>query len=120
MRLELKDIGILVVYCAFMTIGQLGFKYVSLSLGKSMSLTDVAINLPFNILFWVTGGVYFISTIYWTWLLTKIPLTIAYPFVSLTLVIVPCLSWVLFSETLTLVNLIGIAVIIVGIGLVVH
>ena len=29
MRLELKDIGILVVYCAFMTIGQLGFKYES-------------------------------------------------------------------------------------------
>ena len=116
MRLSFWQIGILLGYCMFMTVGQISFKYISLSLGQSVSLADAAVRLPTNALFWATGFLYFISTIYWTWVLTQVPLAIAYPFVSLTLVIVPCLGWALFSETLTPINVLGIGLIIFGVA----
>jgi len=104
----------------FMAVGQIAFKYLSQSLGPSISLSEAAARLPFNVWFWLIGLLYLFSTIYWTWLLAQIPLAIAYPFVSLTLVIVPCLAWALFSETLTLVNVVGIVLIIVGVAFVAH
>jgi multidrug transporter EmrE-like cation transporter len=96
------------------------WSWISLSLGQPVTLSETATRLPLNIWFWATGFLYFVLTIYWTWLLTKIPLAIAYPFVSLTLVIVPCLCWALFSETLSLINVVGIMLVVVGVALVAH
>ena len=120
MRLGWWQISILLGYCIFMTGGQIAFKYISLSLGQSASLADAASRLPFNIWFWLTGLLYFFSMIYWTWVLVQVPLAIAYPFVSLTLVIVPLLGWALFSEALTIINIVGIGLIVIGVAFVAH
>jgi drug/metabolite transporter (DMT)-like permease len=111
---------LLLLYSCLMSVGQIGFKYLARSMDQSVSLASAIVHLPFKFWFWALGLLYFLSTLYWIWLLASIPVSIAYPFVSLALVIIPILSWYLFSETLSLQYWLGVAFIMSGVLLVVR
>jgi drug/metabolite transporter (DMT)-like permease len=50
----------------------------------------------------------------WIWVLTKVELSLAYPFISLSLIVTLGVGVTLFQEPLTTMKLPGTAVIVVG------
>src|SRR5690242_11861493 len=50
-----------------------------------------------------------LSAIVWLFVLARIPLSSAYPFVALGIVVTVVAGWLLFSEALSLAKLIGVA-----------
>lgn len=70
---------------------------------------------------WLLGGLFLfgISFLLWLFVLSKLQLNIAYPiFVGLNFCLITAFSWFLFKEHLSLLQILGIAVIIFGIFLV--
>ena len=69
---------------------------------------------------YVVGGlfVYVCSTVFWLVALSRVDLSYAYPFASLSYVIMLVVSWRLFDENISLLRLLGTATIAVGVILV--
>jgi multidrug transporter EmrE-like cation transporter len=58
--------------------------------------------------------VYVCGTVFWLAALSRVDLSYAYPFASLSYVVMLAASWLLFNENITLVRLLG--TLIVGLG----
>ena len=54
-------------------------------------------------------------TLFWLFILQKIPLSLAYPFTALAMVIIPILSTFLFEEKLDINYWFGASLIVLGI-----
>ncbi len=63
-------------------------------------------------------AVYGVASLAWIYVLRKVPLTLAYPFVALSFVIVPVLSRYFFGEQLNIHYFVGAALIVAGIGVI--
>jgi drug/metabolite transporter (DMT)-like permease len=65
----------------------------------------------------VIGGLvcYAAGTVIWVWVLSREPLSTAYAFTALTLVLVYLASWLLLGERITAQTAIGLAFILVGV-----
>lgn len=63
-------------------------------------------------------GSYGLSILSWTWVLSKLPVSQAYPFISLGFVIVAVVSYFVFGERLDGLSVLGIVFISLGIVLV--
>ena len=61
---------------------------------------------------------YGIATLFWLYILQRIPLTLAYPFSALAMIIVPILAIFLFGEKLNWSYWIGIIFIFIGITII--
>ena len=73
---------------------------------------------------WVFNGwlitalaLYGITTLVWIWVLRNAPLHIAYPFMALAFLIVPCLGWLFLGEPIHVQTMVGGALILAGITL---
>ena len=55
------------------------------------------------------------ATFYWLYLLQTIPLSLAYPFTALAMVIIPITSFYLFNESLNEIFWVGAILIFMGI-----
>jgi multidrug transporter EmrE-like cation transporter len=79
---------------------------------------------PLNILLtigaspWVLVGLgcFGLSAVVWLFVLSKIPLSSAYPFVALGIAITVVAGRYLFGEPISVAKLIGVAIILLGIG----
>ncbi|KAB0851126.1 EamA family transporter [Cronobacter sakazakii] len=92
-------------------VGQILFKLSSTSLSKSGSLFSfdtLIILIP-------ALALYGITTLAWIWVLQKIELGKAYPFMALAFVLVPVGSHFLLGEKFNLSYFLGVALIMVGI-----
>lgn len=61
---------------------------------------------------------YFISSFFWLLAISKVPLSYAYPMISISYVLVVFLSWLIFKENVGLVRWLGVGVIILGVYLI--
>ena len=61
---------------------------------------------------------YFLSSLFWMVVLSKVQLSVAYPLLSLGYVFVLIASWFLFKEPITMIRWLGVLVIICGVTLV--
>ena len=61
---------------------------------------------------------YGFATLLWIWILSRVPLSQAYPWIAVGTAIVPLLGWYLFDERVAPVFWVGVALIIAGILLV--
>ena len=59
-------------------------------------------------------GIYVVSVVFWLFALSRVDLSFAYPFASLSYVVMLIASWQLFNENITPVRLLGS--IVVGLG----
>jgi multidrug transporter EmrE-like cation transporter len=68
----------------------------------------------------ILGGVacYVVSLVVWIMGLSRVPVSVAYPMLSVGYVVNAVAAWMLFGESLTAQKLIGIGFIIVGVFLV--
>lgn len=71
---------------------------------------------------WIFNGwlmaaliLYGTTTLAWVWVLRELPLHLAYPFMALAFVIVPCLSWLFLDEPVNSATFIGGALILTGV-----
>jgi drug/metabolite transporter (DMT)-like permease len=63
-------------------------------------------------------GIYAAGTIFWLVALSRVELSFAYPFASLSYVVMLGAAWILFKEDLTVLRLAGTAVVCLGVLLV--
>jgi drug/metabolite transporter (DMT)-like permease len=63
-------------------------------------------------------AVYAASTIFWLLALSRVDLSFAYPFASMSYIVMLIASWQLFSENISVMRLLGSAVVMVGVLLI--
>ena len=111
----------LLSFTFLMSLGQILFKKtalsISLSMGSNNSLGLIeglikALSVPW---LYMALCVYALATIFWLYLLQRIPLSLAYPFSAFAMVIVPIVAVLIFGERLTWSYWIGVLFIIIGI-----
>ena len=111
----------LLSFTFLMSLGQIFFKKtalsISLSMGSDNSLGLIdglikALSVPW---LYIALCVYALATIFWLYLLQRIPLSLAYPFSAFAMVIVPIAAVLIFGERLTWSYWAGASFIIIGI-----
>ena len=104
-----------------MCTGQLLFKKTSLILTElnfKLGFLNIfefifsLIKIPY---FCLAIIIYASATLFWLFILQKIPLSLAYPFTALAMVIIPILSTFLFEEKLDINYWFGASLIVLGI-----
>ena len=107
-----------------MCTGQILFKKTAISITVSndslpipnlVDLILILIKIPY---FYIALIVYALATLLWLVILQKIPLSVAYPFTALAMVIIPILSVFLFNEKLNVTYWFGAMLIISGITII--
>ena len=93
------------------SIGQMLFKKAASTLPANPAIQDWVFN-PWLITALMLYGV---TTLVWIWVLRYAPLQLAYPFMGLAFLIVPCLGWVFLGEAIQPKTIIGGALILAGI-----
>jgi len=100
--------------CAFaVASGQVLMKVASLSWNEMGGLFNI------RTLSWLVTAfaVYGLSSLVWIYVLRHIPLSQAYPFLSITFLLVPIASAVFFSEKFDWVNVASAVLIVAGVSL---
>lgn len=105
----------LAVFTVMLACGQVMFKRVGLTLQGHSGLGGVVLVLRDPSLY-VALATYGTATLLWIWILSRVTLIQAYPWVALGMVIVPLLGWFLFDERVTPMFWLGVFFIIVGFG----
>ena len=112
-------LGLLISYAFGMAVGQILLKQASMACSISSQIPLIK-GLIGNGWLWAGLILYALLMLLWIWILSFIPLNRAYPFVMLSLVFTPMLSWMLFHERLTLGYFCGVALIMGGLVVIVH
>lgn len=98
--------------------GQLVFKWQIDEAGSLPPATGAKVEYAVRLLLnpWVISvfAAALIASLTWGAALTRFELSFAYPFMSLSFVLVLLLSVALFAETLTVAKLVGVALIVAG------
>lgn len=69
-------------------------------------------------LLWVAGLIYTAGFLIWLTVLSRVPLSVAYPIIAATYVVVPLLSVLFLGEKLFWQHWVGIMLICIGVGVV--
>jgi drug/metabolite transporter (DMT)-like permease len=111
------NLVVLFAYSLGMAIGQVLFKYAAdhAKASPEKSLVDALI---FDASFWFALVLYGGLTLLWVWILTRVPLSRAYPFVALAFVFTPALAALLFHERLGGWYFIGIGLLLAGVTII--
>ena len=113
-KLQLINFVFLILFVSLMCTGQILFKKTAISITVSndslplpnlVDLILILIKIPY---FYIALIVYALATLLWLVILQKIPLSVAYPFTALAMVIIPILSVFLFNEKIDKANWVGI------------
>lgn len=101
------------------TVGQLLLKKGMNSIG-SVTLSGNQIfstlwRMMTNLNVFLGLAIYFVGTIFWLAALSRVDLSYAYPFASLSYVVMLVASWLMFNEEITVSRIIGTVVIGIGV-----
>ena len=115
----------LVGFAFLMSSGQMLFKKTAISIaayskniGEAAGIVDSvirALQIPW---FYFALLVYGLATVLWLYILQRIPLSIAYPFSALAMLIVPIFSFLIFKERLSYSYFMGSILIVSGIAII--
>jgi drug/metabolite transporter (DMT)-like permease len=112
------NVAILIVYSLGMSFGQMLFKLAADQTKLDHSSTFIR-SLLMSGYFYGAVLLYGILSLIWVWILTRVPLSQAYPFIVLAFVFTPALGVLFFGETLNASYLASLALILSGLGLLV-
>lgn len=107
--LNIRDVALILITVASLAAGQICFKLAA------PAFINFSLRSLFDPLFVSAVVIYAISTVLWVIALSRVPLTIAYPFVALSYIIVPLLARLFLGEPLSLKVFLGAATIIIGV-----
>lgn len=87
-------------------------QFGNIELKNNIINTSVSIALnPYIITGFISYGV---SIILWLWVLSKVDVSLAYPFQALGYIVVTILAWLIFQEDITLTRIIALMFISIG------
>ncbi|HEU5398680.1 MAG TPA: hypothetical protein VFV77_05335 [Gammaproteobacteria bacterium] len=113
--------GFVLVCILFTVLGQLLIKWQAMGAGSLPSAWPAKLSFFFNLVLnpWIIAGLAsaVIAAFAWILAMTRLPISVAYPMMSLTYPLVMGLSWVLLGETLSLWRVVGAAFILAGVTL---
>jgi multidrug transporter EmrE-like cation transporter len=113
--------GYLITGVMLNAIAQLALKAATNRLGTVSLVLDTLVATGLRVAgqpyFWLGAGCYAVSLVVWIAGLSRVPVSFAYPFLSLGYVVNAFAAWYLFGESLNAQKIIAIAVIIVGVWL---
>lgn len=112
------NVVILFVYSLGMSVGQMLFKLAADQTKLEHSSTFLQALLTSRY-FYGAVLLYGVLSLVWVWILTRVPLSQAYPFIVLAFVFTPALGVLLFGESLNASYLVSLALILGGLGLLV-
>lgn len=101
-------------FTLLLALGQLLFKKVGLEL-RGQPLGDGLLRVFATPAFYAAIALYGAATLLWIWILSRVPLSRAYPYVALGVVLVPLASMFVFGERVHLTFWLGAALIVAGI-----
>ncbi len=93
--------------------GQFLFKRAGLAI-QGRSMLDGGLMLATLPSFYAALAVYGVATVLWIYVLSRLPLTIAYPWIAAATVSVPLIGWLFFGERVTPLFWVGMALIVAG------
>jgi multidrug transporter EmrE-like cation transporter len=102
------------LFSILLASGQLLFKRAAQTIA-GLPLSSMAATLAVSGPLWTALLVYGVSTLLWVWILSRIPLSQAYPWVALGSIIVPLGARLLFGEIVEPVFWLGAIMIAAGI-----
>lgn len=114
--MTLLNTSSLAIFTIMLACGQVMFKRVGLAL-QGHSGMDAIMPVLREPSLYVALIIYGAATLLWIWILSRVTLIQAYPWVAVGMVIVPLLGWVVFGERVAPVFWLGVLFIVVGIGL---
>jgi multidrug transporter EmrE-like cation transporter len=106
----------LIIFTGLLVTGQIFFKYAA------AALQNKPIGVGFSALlstptFYAAVAIYGADTLLWVWILSRIPLSQAYPWVAIATVGVPAIAVILFHERLHGIYWLGVALVVLGVFL---
>ena len=107
----LAAIGQLTLRMAMLKVGAINVT----TLANPIALIPRLLTQP---LLWAAGLIYMAGFLIWLTVLSRVPLSVAYPIIATTYVIVPLLSVLFLGEKLFWQHWLGMIVICIGVGLV--
>ena len=113
-HLPLATIAILLTYSVVLAGGQVLFKLAALRFTPAARWSDNLLALALNPYLVLAILLYAMLSAVWVWVLTFVPLSIAYPFVALTFVLTVAAGALLFGEAVTPRLVLGGLMIIAG------
>jgi drug/metabolite transporter (DMT)-like permease len=114
MKISFVEITLLLMYTVLLSSGQILLKFAASGVNSLGAGNSFILRLACQPAFWAACVIYGLTTVLWVWLLTRMPMSIAYPFVTFALIVVPLLSSRLFAETLSYQYWLGASLIVVG------
>jgi drug/metabolite transporter (DMT)-like permease len=115
-NLAASNLAGLAVFTAMLAVGQLLFKKAGLAM-RGLPLREGLTVLAQVPAFYAAIALYGLSTFLWVWLLSRVTLMQAYPWVSAGVIIVPLLSALVFGERVSITYWLGASLIVAGIVL---
>jgi len=108
---------LLIANILLMSIGQLFFKQSAIYVSLHPHLHFI---LKYILNPWFYGAISFfgLSTLLWVQILTRLNLSVAYPILSISYILVALGAYYFFGEKLSLLNIFGIFLIMCGVSLV--
>jgi len=114
--------GFVLVTIIFTVVGQVLIKWQAMHAGPLPSSWPDRTAFFFRLVLnpWIITGLLSAVVAAFAWILamTRLPLSMAYPFVALTYPLVFCLGWLLFGESLSPWRVIGVLFILVGVAII--
>lgn len=105
----------LLVFCTFLVAGgQLLFKSAGLAIHGKELLAGLTALLQSPTLY-LAAALYGAATFLWVWLLSRVPLSVAYPWMGLTMALVPLAAVLLYGEMVRPIFWAGLVLIAVGV-----
>jgi undecaprenyl phosphate-alpha-L-ara4N flippase subunit ArnE len=108
-NLDFRNVAMIVATIALLGVGQLLFK------SAAASIVPGDLRSWLSIPMFAALAVYAVATIAWVVVLSRVPLSAAFPFYGLSFLIVPLLSTLFLGERLRWSTLVGGAIILVGV-----
>ena len=107
------------IFAAVLAAGQVLFKF-SAAAFKSKSVAQGFVELAQTPTFYAAVTLYGAATLLWVWILSRVPLSQAYPWVALATSAVPILAVVVFDERFDSTYWLGVALVVMGVFLTQH
>ncbi len=104
----------LAIFSIALAVGQLLFKQTGLAI-RGQPLLDAMLSLARQPALYAALTIYAGATLLWVWILSRVPLMQAYPWVAAGMALVPIMAWRVFGERVTPFFWLGVAMILGGI-----
>jgi drug/metabolite transporter (DMT)-like permease len=104
----------LVSFTFMLAVGQVLFKRVGMSI-SGVPISEALLVILRQPLFYASLLIYGLATLLWIWILSRVPLSQAYPWVALTIFLVAFFGWWFFGERPSPVFWLGLVLVMIGV-----